>query len=166
MYIMDSKIQVNKERRFKVKITNICTNLKADRDFTLFLIVGLFTGIASGINSTVFNNFLSDVYRLSASARGIVEFPRELPGALIMIVLGVLSFLGDIRMSIIGMIFSALGMLGLSMFSPTFASMLVWMMVLSLGTHIFMPLSASIGMSLSEKKSTVHVLENLMSITL
>ena len=126
---------------------------KYDRDFKLFLIVGLFTGIAGGINSTVFNNFLSDVYHLSASARGIVEFPRELPGALIIVVIGIFSFLGDIRLAAMGMIFSAIGMLGLGMFSPTFATMLIWMMTLSLGTHIFMPLAPTIGMTLSQRDS-------------
>lgn len=145
-------MEISNEEKFKRKISILWEELKTDRDFTLFLIVGMFTGIASGINSTVFNNFLSDVYKLSASARGVVEFPRELPGALIVVVLGLLSSLGNIRMSIVGMIFSALGMIGLGLFSPTFSGMLVWMMLLSLGTHIFMPLSASIGMSLSEKE--------------
>ncbi len=126
--------------------------LKQDRDFKLFLIVGLLSGIAGGINTTVFNNFLSDVYKLSAEARGFVEFPRELPGALIVIVLGLLSFMGDIRMAAVGMIAAALGMLGLGMFSPTFATMLVWMMMLSLGTHIFLPLAPGIGMTLSHEK--------------
>ena len=154
---MDSKIAINNydtinEKKLKGRIANLWNNFKTDRDFSLFLVVALFTGVASGINSTVFNNFLSDVYKLSASARGIVEFPRELPGALIIVVLGVLSFLGDIRMSIVGMVFAALGMVGLGIFSPTFASMLIWMMILSLGTHIFMPLSAGIGMTLSQKR--------------
>nr|WP_175562161.1 MFS transporter [Clostridium magnum] len=128
-------------------------SFKTDRDFSLFLIVGLFAGVASGINSTVFNNFLNDVYNLSASARGIVEFPRELPGALIVVILAIISFLGDIRMSIVAMLLAALGMVGLGIFSPTFSSMLIWMMVLSLGTHIFMPLSAGIGMTLSKKEN-------------
>lgn len=145
--------QLSETRNFiKNKAITLWGNFNNDRDFTLFLIVGLFTGIASGINSTVFNNFLSDIYKLSASARGIVEFPRELPGALIVIVLGILSFLGDIRMAIVGMCFASLGMLGLGLFSPNFATMLIWMMMLSLGTHIFMPLSAGIGMNLSHKE--------------
>lgn len=126
---------------------------KHDRDFKLFLIVGLFTGIAGGINSTVFNNFLSDVYHLSASARGIVEFPRELPGALIVVVLAIFSFLGDTRMAAMGMVLAAIGMIGLGIFSPTFAIMLIWMMTLSLGTHIFMPLAPTIGMTLSQRES-------------
>lgn len=142
--------EVIKKLRIKDKFSNLLGKFNNDRDFKLFLIVGLFTGIASGINSTVFNNFLSDTYKLTASARGIVEFPRELPGVLIVVVLGILAFLGDIRIAIVGMVFAALGMLGLGLLSPTFATMLLWMMLLSLGTHIFMPLSAGIGMNLSE----------------
>jgi len=142
-----------KKQRIIEKLLNLRNKFNTDRDFKLFLIVGLFTGIASGINSTVFNNFLSDTYKLTAAARGIVEFPRELPGVLIVVVLGILAFLGDVRIAIVGMILAALGMLGLGLFSPTFATMLLWMMLLSLGTHIFMPLSAGIGMNLSENRN-------------
>jgi MFS family permease len=143
----EKKLMINKMiSKLKMKFNN-------DRDFKLFLIVGLFTGIASGINSTVFNNFLSDTYKLTAAARGFVEFPRELPGVLIVIVLAILSFLANTRIAIVGMIFASLGMLGLGLFSPTFSTMLIWMMMLSLGTHIFMPLSAGIGMNLSEKEN-------------
>jgi len=145
-------VNIKGDTIFMEKIQGLWKNFNNDRDFKLFLIVGLFTGIASGINSTVFNNFLSDTYKLSASGRGLVEFPRELPGVLIVVVLGILSFLGDIRIAVVGMLLAALGMIGLGTFSPTFASMLVWMMMLSLGTHIFMPLSAGIGMSLSSKE--------------
>src|SRR5665647_188190 len=137
----------------KGKISGLWNNFNSDRDFTLFLVVGIFAGIASGINSTVFNNFLSDVYKLSAQARGIVEFPRELPGVFIVVVLGLFSFLGDIRMASLGMFAASLGMLGLGLFSPTFAIMLMWMMVLSLGTHIVMPISPVIGMDLSKKEN-------------
>lgn len=133
------------------KVSILLKRFRADRDFNLFLIVGVFAGIAGGINSTVFNNFLSDVFKITAQGRGIVEFPRELPGMLIVVVLGLLSFLGDIRTGIVGMILASIGMLGLGKFSPTFASMLVWLMILSLGTHIFMPISPGIGMSLSQK---------------
>lgn len=133
------------------KIGFIMKFFNNDKDFKLFLIVGLFTGVASGINSTVFNNFLSDVFKLTSQGRGIVEFPRELPGMLIVIVLGLLSFLGDVRTGIVGMILASIGMLGLGKFSPTFATMLIFLMILSLGTHIFMPISSGIGMSLSDE---------------
>ncbi len=137
----------------KFDILALWHSFHTDRDFTLFLIFGIFSGIANGINSPIFNNFLSDIYHLSADARGAVEFPREMPGVFIMVVLGVFSFLGDIRMASIGMLLAALGMLGLGMFSPTYATMLIWMMILSLGTHIVIPLNPGIGMSLSKKES-------------
>ncbi len=121
-----------------------------DRDFHLFLVVGVLAGFAGGIYNTVFNNFLNDAYQLSSTARGVVEFPRELPGMLIFIVLALLSFLGDVRLSALGMLAAALGALGLGILSPTFALMLVWMMMFSLGTHITMPLTPSIGMALSK----------------
>jgi MFS family permease len=135
------------------KLQNSLDNFKADRDFTLFLIVGMFSGIASGINSTVFNNFLNDVYHLSAEARGIVELPRELPGVFIMVVLGLLAFLGEIKIARIGLLAASLGMLGIGVFSPTFGSMLVWMMMFSLGTHMVMPITPVIGMDLSQKEN-------------
>jgi len=124
----------------------------AQRDFTLFLLVGMASGVSTGIHNTCFNNFLNDVYHLSAESRGVVEFPRELPGVFIMVVLGLLAFIGDIRLAALGMVAAALGMLGMGLFSPTFAMMLLWMMVLSLGTHIFIPLAPGIGMNLSQKE--------------
>jgi len=145
-------MQLKNGEAIQDKFTELSRNFNSDRDFSLFLIVGIFSGVATGINNSVFNNFLSDVYNLSAASRGIVEFPRELPGACIMIVLGLLSFLGDIRMAAVGMLAASLGMVGLGLFSPTFASMLVWMMLLSLGTHIFMPLAPGIGMELSKRE--------------
>ncbi len=145
-------MQLKNGEAIQDKFTELSRNFNSDRDFSLFPIVGIFSGVATGINNSVFNNFLSDVYNLSAASRGIVEFPRELPGACIMIVLGLLSFLGDIRMAAVGMLAASLGMVGLGLFSPTFASMLVWMMLLSLGTHIFMPLAPGIGMELSKRE--------------
>ena len=69
-----------------------------------------FIGIATGIYSTIFNNFLNDVFHPTAEVRAL-EFPREMPGASIMIVLGFLAFLGDIRVAIVSMVICICGML-------------------------------------------------------
>lgn len=140
------------KRKFTQIIRKPAEDIKNDRDFTLFLFVGMATGIAGGIYSTTFNNFLSDVFRLSADARGLVEFPRELPGMTIMFVLALMSFMGDIKTAIAGMLFAAAGLLGLGVLSQTFSLALLWTMVFSLGTHIFFPLTPSIGMHLSGKE--------------
>lgn len=127
-------------------------NFHLDKNFNLFLIASLFAGIASGINSSIFNNYLSDVYKLSEQYRGLVELPREAPGLLIVFVLGLLNFLGDVRIAMVGMAAAGLGMLGLGLFSPSFAIMLIWMMMFSLGSHMVFPVTPSIGMSLSKRE--------------
>lgn len=129
----------------------IINGLLSDRDFNLLLAVGFISGIAGGINVSVFNNFLHDVYHLSDTARGVVEFPRELPGALMIFIFAGLAFMGSTRLASLSMVFSALGMLGLGVMAPDFPLMLVFMVVLNLGTHIFMPLVPGMGMHLSEE---------------
>lgn len=129
------------------------TNFHIERDFNLFLLAGLFSGIGAGINTSIFNNYLSDIFRLSEDTRGFLEVPREAPGFFIMLTLAALSFLGDVRIAMLGMAAAGLGMLGLGMLSPTFALMIIWMMMYSLGTHMVMPVTPSIGMSLSNQES-------------
>ena len=128
-------------------------NFHSDRDFNLFLVAGLFAGIGAGINASIFNNYLSDIFNLSESLRGFLEVPREAPGLCIIVVLAALSFLGDVRIAMLGMAAAGLGMLGLGLLSPTFSVMIIWMMTYSLGTHILIPVTPSIGMSLSNRES-------------
>lgn len=128
-------------------------NFHHDRDFNLFLLAGLFAGIGAGINTSIFNNYLSDIFRLSEGVRGFLEVPREAPGFFIMVVLAGLSFFGDVGIAMLGMAAAGLGMLGLGLLSPTFAFMIIWMMMYSLGTHMVMPVTPSIGMSLSNQES-------------
>ena len=127
--------------------------LVADREFTLLVLAGFVAGVAGGINASIFNNFLNDVYHLSEVARGVVEIPRELPGLLLMFIFAGLSFLGSTRLAALSMLFSAAGMAGLGLLSPGFGAMLVWMVILNLGTHIFMPLVPGIGMNLSKREN-------------
>lgn len=125
----------------------------SERDFNLFLLAGLSAGIGSGIYTSIFNNYLNDIFKLSENLRGFLEVPREAPGLFIIVILAAISFLGDIRIAMLGMAAAGLGMLGLGLLSPTFALMIIWMMMYSLGTHMIMPVTPSIGMSLSNQES-------------
>lgn len=162
MYIVKGSVmEPGKNKNSKPKILSFLTNPRKsladsfinDREFSLMLAAGFAAGIASGINTSIFNNFLNDVYHLTEIQRGIVEFPRELPGALMIFVFAVLSFLGSTRLAALSMVLASVGMVGLGLLSPSFSVMLVWMVMLNLGTHIFMPLVPGIGMELSERNS-------------
>ena len=135
------------------RIYRIKSSFAEERDFTLYIIAGIFIGAATGIYNSVFNNYLSDVYNLTAGIRGVLELPRELPGFSIMIVLGLLAFLGDIRVAILAMIACVVGLVGLGLFTPSFGIMIAWLVIFSLGQHLNMPVIPSIGMTLSKPES-------------
>lgn len=122
------------------------------------MIASAFVGVSQSIDLAVFNNYLSDTFHLTVSQRTILEFPRELPGFLVVFVSGALLFLGDVRIASVANMIAALGLIGLGHFSPDFYVMMVWMTVYSMGTHLFMPMSNSIGMNLAEDGNIGKVL--------
>ena len=107
-------------------IERIKFSLQNDRDFTFFIFVAVASGIATGIYGTVFNNYLNTTYSISETQRGLLEFPREMPGALIMLVLALLAFIGDVRIAMLGMIGAALGALGLGFSAGNYSLMVGW----------------------------------------
>jgi len=144
------------EKRRGNKLFGFFRDFQSDRDFKLFMMAGMFGGIAGGINSSIFNNYLSNFFltdpRTSEQIRGFLEVPRELPGFCIVVILALLNFLGDVRIAMFGMIAAGLGLFGLGLLTPTFTFLIIWMMMFSLGTHMTMPVSPSIGMSLSKRE--------------
>lgn len=129
-----------------------------NRDLLLFTLASAFIGISQSIDASVFNNYLNDTFHLTVSQRTILEFPREMPGFLVVFVSGALLFLGDVRIASLANMLAAAGLIGLGYFSPDFYVMMLWMTVYSLGTHLFMPMSNSIGMNLAEEGSLGKVL--------
>jgi hypothetical protein len=121
----------------------------------LFIIITAIVSLATGLSNTVFSNYFKDAYDVTAYQRGLLEFPRELPGLLCLLVIGFGSFLGDIRLAIIAQVFSFLGIMALGLLTPTFTIMSIYLFVNSMGMHMYMPLKDSIGISLVNDKSKV-----------
>jgi len=128
-------------------------HIQHDREFSFFLLVGLFLGLAGGIYNSIFPNFLNDVYRISETQRGFLEIPRESAGLIVMFVVGLMSFLGDIKLSRFSLLLNVVGVFGLAVLAPSYGVMIVWLFVFSLGQHVFMPLTSKIGMSLSKREN-------------
>ncbi len=123
---------------------------KAKKDLILFFIVVATINIAIGFSDGLFSNFFKDVYQVDGYGRGLIEFPRELPGILCFFIVGMIAFLGDITLAIIAQALSAIGLLVLGIFTPAFNYMLIFLFINSMGLHLYMPLKDSIGMALSE----------------
>jgi len=133
-------------------INGLQSRFKNDRAFSIFFCSGVFAGFASGVQSTIFANFLYVVYKISVTGRGALEFPRELPGFLTIFILAALAAFTDARKASIALLMSALGFFGIALLSPGYGLLVVWIVVQSFGQHMLMPTNAAIGMNLSRKE--------------
>ncbi len=118
------------------------------KEILLYIIIIAFTALGSGLSDGVFSNYYKDAYNVTPFQRGFIEFPRELPGILCIVVVSILSFLGDIRLAIIAQLLSFAGIAFLGFLTPSFSIMLLFIFINSMGLHLYMPLQDSIGMSL------------------
>ena len=129
-------------------------------EMLLFLILIAVVALGNNMGDSVFSNYFKEVYNVTASQRAFIEFPRELPGLLCALVIGSLSFLGDIKTVVLTQILACVGLMALGLFTPSFGIMLIFLFTNSLGMHLFMPLSDSIGMSLAEPDKVGHRMDN------
>ena len=127
---------------------------RVPRELILFACASLALGVAYSIFDSTFNNYLNESYSITAFQRSFLELPRELPGFLVVFVSAALWFLNSRRLGALCMLLSMLGVLLIGFASPTFAIMLIWLFLFSMGQHLFMPLSATIGMELARAGQT------------
>ena len=127
---------------------------RMSRELGLFIAASLAMGMAYSIIDATFNNFLNERFALSGFERSFLEFPREIPGFLVVFASALLWFLCSRRLATLAMLLGGVGTALIGFASPGYAIMVLWLFIYSLGQHIFLPLSSSIGMELSEKGKT------------
>lgn len=124
--------------------------------FPLKYQIGLYYGalacvaMAAGMHDSTFNNFLSDTFHLGADARGHLEFPREMPGFLVVMMTGVLCMLPLTRVGLVAVLVSTAGLVGLAFSGISYPFMMVNMVAISAGMHLLQPVGASIVIGLSD----------------
>lgn len=122
--------------------------LKKSKALGLYFVIISITAFALALSNDVLANYFKDAYHVTAYQRGLIEFPRELPGFLVVFVGAILAGFSDFRISMIAQILSIIGIFVLGLTTPIFAVMLIFIFINSMGMHLFMPLQDSIGMSL------------------
>jgi predicted MFS family arabinose efflux permease len=137
----------------------------AERDFLLFLISGVFLGISQSVDGSTLNNYLKEHFQMFIMHRSALELPRELPGLLVVLTIGALSFLGgDVRISVAANLLAGAGMFALGILPPQYALVILVIFIYSMGLHIFMPLSGSIGMSFAKPNEEGKILGRLSAV--
>lgn len=131
---------------------NILTRIKqSSRELILFASAALILGMALSIMNATFNNFLNERFALSGFERSFLEFPRELPGFLVVFVSAALWFLGSRRLGVVSVLLASVGALLIGFASSSYWVMVIWLFIYSLGDHLFMPIASTIGMELARE---------------
>lgn len=123
------------------------------KELKIYFVIIALTAFALGLTNNIISNFFKDAYEVTAYERGVLEFPRELPGIFSVLVIAAFSFLSDIRISVIAQLLSVVGITVLGFSTPSFNVMVIFIFINSLGMHMFFPLQDSIGLDLAEKNN-------------
>lgn len=115
----------------------------------LFAMSTLMMGIYSGLYDPSFNNYLAQVHTVSEVTRGALEFPRELPGFLVVFIFTALLFLADTRIASISALLVALALWGQGFLAPNITMVVVWMFIWSTGAHLYMAMTQPIALRLA-----------------
>jgi predicted MFS family arabinose efflux permease len=140
------------------------------RQLKLFFLASFVMGVAYSIIDATLNNFLNDRFALSGFQRSFLEFPRELPGVLVIFVTALLGFLCSQRLGVVAMLLGVAGTLLLGFASTTYAVVVMCLFVYSMGQHLFMPAASTLGMEMAHEGKTgarlgqLNALRNLDTI--
>jgi MFS family permease len=134
-----------------------------ERDRSLFILASVLMGLGACVNSAIFNNYLKDVFSLDMARRTFLEFPREAPGFLVSLFVGVLALLGEVRIAAVANLAASVGMLALGWIPSSYILMVGSAFVFSAGQHIYLPLGNAIGMGFAAKGKEGTVLGRIQA---
>lgn len=121
------------------------------RDFILFILAIALIGFSQSAINSVFNNYLNEIFRITNNQRGMLELPREMPGFLVVFFSALFFFMSARRLAAFANLLAAAGVALIGLMSPTYSIMLVWLLVYSMGQHIYLPLNQSLGMDFARE---------------
>jgi len=143
---------------------------RSDAKVGRFLSVIILSGVSYGLYRGIQDNYLAEIIHITPFERGIVEFFREIPGLLIVLILAMMYRFSDSRVFKIGTAFMTGGIVGLlltssSPFLMTKVFVVLFMVLFSVGEHIVMPVKSTISMDLAKREKTGASLGMTSSIT-
>ena len=121
-------------------------------DFRRMLLASVAFGATAGIFNATLGNYLHDVHDFDAAARGWLEFPRELPGFLVIFTVGLLAArYREGRAMAMAMTVTTLGAVGMALLAPTAWMAVLWIFVWSSGDHMNFVLEGPLGLKLAQR---------------
>jgi len=114
---------------------------KNRKQLILFLLAAIFAFyVAESIYGNIFNNYLDQVQKIDTRARGLLELPRELPGALSVFAISALFFLSEGAIAATACFLLGIGLMAFTIpgFVGNYWLLCFWIGFASFGQHFFM----------------------------
>lgn len=140
--------------------------VKSNNLIFIYIIAISALSLAYGFSDSLMSNYFNDVYEIDALQRGFLELPREFPGVISLFIIAFMSKLGDIRITVVANVLCFVGILLLANTSPTFYVMSLFLFILSLGIHIYLPIQDSLAMTILPEQSIGKGMGQIRGISL
>jgi MFS family permease len=124
---------------------------RSDARIGRFLSVLGLSGVSYGLYRGIQDNYLAEIVHITAFERGIVEFFRETPGLLVVLLLAGMYRFTESRIFKISVGFMAAGLIGLLLAGSGKFIVVLFMVIYSCGEHIVMPVRTTMSLDLADK---------------
>ena len=147
----------NSQTPEKKRLAMFTGTYRPDAKVARFLVVLVLTGVAYGLYRGIQDNYFAEIIHISPFERGIVEFFRETPGLLVVLILALMYKHTDSRIFKIGIAIMTGGIAGLFLtslnpFLMTKFTVVLFAVFFSFGEHIIMPVRTTISLDLAKRE--------------
>lgn len=129
-------------------IKAVFRNEKTVKNFLLSLLV---TGIGYGIYKGIIDNYFAEIVKIGEFDRGLVEFFREIPGLLLIVILAILYTFSAEKLYKLGAVIMLIGMGMLGFIPPVKFLVTLAVCIYSLGEHIQLGMKNTLSLEYSNE---------------
>ena len=118
-----------------IQMDNIA-NTKKNPMFRYLIVLTISSTVGLQAWQTLFNNFAVDVAGLNGNHVGMIQSIREIPGFLALLVVFVIIFIKEYRLSALSILILGLGV-AITGFFPSYAGLILTTLIMSFGFHYY-----------------------------
>ncbi len=111
-------------------------NTKKNPMYRYLIVLTISSAVGLQVWQTLFNNFAVDVAGLNGHHIGMIQSIREIPGFLALLVVFVIVFIKEYRLSALSILFLGLGVAMTGLF-PSYFGLILTTLIMSFGFHYF-----------------------------
>lgn len=124
---------------------------KPDTRYKALFLSLLLCAIGSGLHKGILDNYVAEMAHMNELDRGIMEFFREVPGLLLVLILAIFYRSSAERMYKLSMVFMAIGMVMQSLIDPVKVLVILALFIYSTGEHIQIGMRNTLTLEYSEQ---------------